>query len=358
MRISASGTENEPIRLKAGYIGHGKDVAIARSPGGPMFFRNPKTSYRRSLPKLSGSRLIDIEGGVSNIEVNGLRGFGFSSDGLIKFRSGGDISDIVVRNLGCVRMGRVLESMKGSRVTGLTVENCDAYEVVRGFARFRQLSNSVFRDLSLNAGGVDGGKSQICELISITAGKGILFENLTLRGTDNMLGVDTDDFGDWYVQGDGIVVERETSNIVIRNCHGSGFGDSAFDLKGRGITIEDSSTTDCKFGARIWSMGDNVIIRSHFRSPRPAGGNAGACLQNKGRVTLVDCHLQAGPGGAVFSVEGMEDDPERRIIVQGGAISLDRGGRLVIGNGAGRIELRDVAVNGELTNRAMDVTGR
>lgn len=353
--LRGSGDAANPIRIEVGYVGHLEDVHPARGPGRRLFFKNHAAwSTRRSAPEESGGRYLTLAGGVSHLRIAGFALEGAPADGFIKFRAAEQaesaFDDVSIQGISAVRVGRLLETTKGASVKGLLVEDCDVFEMVRGFARFHAITDSVLRNLYLDAAGVDGGGENVCQIIAIESGSNVLFENIVMRNAINMIKSTTKGSSGAYVQGDGIVCERATSNMVIRNCHGSGMGDSAFDLKTDGVLIEDSSAYRCKFGMRIWSFGSNVIRRCAIGGPRRTGGNQGACVQSLGRVDVIDSTLQAGPGAAVFSIGGKKDGAERLIRVIGGSIRMDGNASLVAGEATGRIELHDVAVNGTLSN--------
>src|SRR5262249_39519316 len=153
-----------------------------------------------------------------------------------------------------------------------------------------------------------------------------------------------------YVQGDGIVCERGTKNVTLRRCHGSGMGDAAFDLKTTDAVIEDSSTDSCKYGARIWSHSNNVIRRCDFRNPKSSGKIKGACIEAVGQVEVIDTKLQAGPGTVAIKLQPSKKGIDPVVRVRGGSIQLDGDAELAFANGAGVVELHQVAVNGVMTD--------
>jgi hypothetical protein len=361
--LGASGDAANPIRIEVGYIGHVDDIHPARGPGRRLFFKNPSAwSTRRSGAPAPANRYLTLQGGVSHVRIAGFGLEGTSVDGFVKFRVNegekATFTDVSIQRISAVRIGRLLETTDGASINGLLVEDCDAFEIIRGFARFRSLTDSVLRNLYLDGADVDGGGKNVCQMIAVEAGSNVLFENVIMRNAINMVGATTRGSGSGYVQGDGIVCERHTSSMVIRNCHGSGMGDSAFDLKTDGLLMEDSSAYGCKFGARIWSQGNNIIRRCAIGNPRTTGANEGACVQTVGRVDVVDCILQAGPGTAIFRIGRAKDGTESVIRVFGGSIRLDGNAALVAGDGPGTVELHDVAVNGALRNRNYAFDGK
>jgi hypothetical protein len=357
--LSQSGTAEKPIHLEVGYIGHAVDVQPQRGPGRHVFFKNPAASTRRGEAGNRGSRFLTLQNDVSYIRLAGFRLEGAPADGFVKFgtaREGSTFKDIVIQGISATNVGRLIESDPNTIINGLIVEDCDASQISRGFARFRTINDSVFRNLFLDAAAVDGGGPNICQLIHVDRGQNLVFANVIMRNAMNMIGPSVSGRSA-YVQGDGIVTERGTSQVVIRNCHGSGMGDAAFDLKTDGVTLEDCSAYRCKFGVRIWSNGNNSIRRCAIGNPRTTGGNRGACIQVGGRADVVDCVLQAGPGATIFSFNGERDAANRMIRVSGGSIRLDGDAALVDGPARGTLVLNDVVVNGSLRNETRDYRG-
>jgi hypothetical protein len=351
--LSASGTPEKPIRLEVGYVGHAVDVQPQRGPGRHVFFKNPAASTKRGASSNRGSRFLTLQNGASHLRLAGFRLEGASADGFMKFapaREASPFEDIVIQGLSATNVGRVIECEPDTVINGLIIEDCDAAQIARGFARFRTINESVFRNLFFDAAAVDPGGPNICQLIHVERGQKLAFTNVIMRNAMNMIGGGANGRGT-YVQGDGIVTERGTSDVVLRNCHGSGMGDSAFDLKATGVTLEDCSAYRCKFGVRLWSDGANLLRRCAIGNPRTTGGNRGVCIQIGGQADIVDCVLQAGPGTAVFSFNGEPDAANRAIRVFGGSIHLDGDAALVDGPARGTVELHDVVVNGALRNQ-------
>jgi hypothetical protein len=244
----------------------------------------------------------------------------------------------------------VIETDRGATLQNLIITDCRANGIVRGFARFRELSNATLRNLELDAANMDGGGKNVCQLISLAAGENILLENVVLRNALNQPPPPKEGKKKGYVQGDGVVCERKTRNITIRNCHASGMGDGGFDLKTTDVTIEDSSADSCKFGARIWAQGNNVIRRCDFRNPQTRGETKGACIQASGTLQIVDTKLQAGPGTSAIVVHKNSEQYDPVIHMQGGSIQLDGDAVVATANSSGVLELHDVMVNGVATN--------
>jgi parallel beta-helix repeat protein len=123
-------------------------------------------------------------------------------------------------------------------------------------------------------------------------------------------------------------------------------GDGGFDLKTTNVTIEDCTTDSCKFGARIWAAGNNVIRRCNFRNPVTRNETEGACIQAGGTLEIVDTKLQAGAGTAAINLSQKKDRASPMVVMRGGSIDTEGDGTVVHANGGGVLELHDVAVNG------------
>lgn len=325
--LTASGAPSRPVRIEAGY---GVGQTDMRPGGGGRFF----TASNAMRGRVGAPLRIN---GASYLQLAGFRVDGASADGVVKFGPGLS-SDVSIQGFSARNVGRVIETDRAAVVRNLTVESCDAFAIARGFARFWRLEQSTLRNLTLDANHVDLGGPNVTQLIAVTSGSDVTFENIQLRNAVNVRD---------YVQGDGLVCERGTRRFTVRNCRADGMGDGGFDLKTTDVTVEDCTASACKYGLRIWSMGRNVVRRCVIRDPRRYGAQSGACVEAHGRADFVDCQFQAGAGAAIFRLtNGGEAAPALRMV--GGSIRLDNGAQLVIGDPQGGVELQNVAVNGQV----------
>lgn len=337
--IQARGSARAPVRVEAG-------VAAASGAVKPMGGARHGFVNRK---RLAGAAPFRIAGGSAHLSLAGFNIEGAPADGFLKFMPGVS-TNIHVAGLQVREVGRVIETDRGAELRDVVIEACDATGLVRGFARFRALSNAVLRDLSLDAALRDGGGDQICQIIAIESGANVRFEGVNVRRAVNLR-------GDAYAQGDGIVCEARTRDFHFTDCHGAEMGDAAFDLKTVNVTLEDCTATQCKFGVRVWSTGRNVMRRCAITSPRRVGSTSGACVECKGRLEIVDSRLQAGAGAAIFRLD-QRGDGMGAIVMRGGSIQLDRGAALAVGEPGGVVELIDVAVNGQTQRRRVAVAER
>jgi hypothetical protein len=352
VRLAASGSPDDPIQVQAGLISGTDDLAAAARGEGPALFRSSRGWSLANFGKRKSSCYLAVTNGASHIRLSGFRVDGTGADGFVKFRAKQDqpqtFEDIVISRIDATNVGRIVESDKGATLRNVIIEDCRAVGIVRGFARFRTLTDSVLRKLDLDADHMDAGGRNVCQLIALSAGENIVFEDVVLRNAVN----DPRKSGkkEGYVQGDGIVCERGTRNVTLRRCHGSGMGDSAFDIKATDATIEDSSTDSCKYGARLWSDSNNVIRRCDFRNPQSSGKIKGACIEASGRLEVIDTKLQAGPGTVAIKLQQPKKGKDPVVHMRGGSIQLDGDAEVALANGAGVLELHQVAVNGVTTD--------
>jgi hypothetical protein len=353
-----AGTSDAPIIVMAGVVNEAGALALPSNGPTDAQFRSVAPWSVTEFNRGKGAPFfLGIEKGAAHILLAGFQMEGTSGDGFFKFRSGktksADFEDITFADIAGTNVGRVIESDEGSRLSNITIRDSRAFGIVRGFARFHDLSQSRFENLDLDANNLDAGAKNVCQLIAITKGSDIAFENITLR---NAISTKTlSDGSPGYTQGDGIVCEKGTSNIAIRNCHGSNMGDAAFDLKTKNVTIEKSGSDKCKFGARIWAMGNNLIRDCDFREPVSRGNSAGCCIQVTGQCEVVDTKLQAGDGTFAFGLNKLKSMEPPVIRMRGGSIELRNGATLAHSNVTGVIELHDVAVNGEMRSETIQV---
>lgn len=346
--IRSSGNQHDPVIIQAGLIADGNRVASAAD--ARPFFKSGRPWSVDNFKK-RGSSYFAITEGASHLQLSGFRIDGTPADGFFKFR-GKDptvYQDILISDIDARNVGRVIETEGGATLRNLTVSDCRAVGIVRGFARFRDLSDSVFRNMELDAANMDAGGSNVCQLIAVSAGQNLLFENITLRNAMNQPPPPKEGKKPGYVQGDGIVCERNTRNITIRNCHASHMGDGGFDLKTTNVTLEDCSADTCKFGARIWVPGDNVIRRCSFSNPVSRNDTQGACIQAGGTLEIEDSKLKAGPGTVAISLSHKKDRKPPHVVMRGGSIDTEGDEGVVHANGDGVLEVYDVAINGVRT---------
>ena len=357
--LRRAGAADAPIIVMAGVVNDAGLLALPEGDSADTQFRTVTPWSVAEFNRGKGAPFfVGIENGAAHIFLAGFCMQGTSGDGFFKFRSGktksADFDDFTFADISGTNVGRIIETDEGSRLSNITVRDCRAFGIIRGFARFHNLSQATFRNLDLDANNLDAGAKNVCQLIAIAKGSDILFENVKLR---NAISTKTlSDGSPGYTQGDGIVCEKGTSRITIRNCHGSNMGDAAFDLKTKNVTIEKSGSDNCKFGARIWVAGDNVIRDCDFRQPVNRGNSEGCCIQVTGQCDVVDTKLQAGDGTFAFGLNKLKSSEPPVIRMHGGAIDLQGTAALAHSNASGVIELHDVAVNGEMRCETIQVT--
>ncbi|WP_162917513.1 right-handed parallel beta-helix repeat-containing protein [Dongia deserti] len=351
IRIKASGDESNPVFLQAGLIADDNGVAAA-SKDVAAFFKSAQPWSVKDFGRRGSAYFALIEG-ASHLRVSGFHIDGTPADGFFKFRGKetATFRDIVISGLEARNVGRVIETDRGAMLQNLIVTDCRAIGIIRGFARFRHLSDSTLRNLELDAAKMDAGGRNVCQLIAVSEGKNLLFEDIVLRNAINEPPPPKEGKEPGYVQGDGIVCERKTMNVTIRNCHASSMGDGGFDLKTTNVTMEDCSSDSCKFGARLWAEGNNVIRRCDFRNPVSRNDTQGACIQAGGTLEIVDTKLHAGRGTVAISLSKKKNQNPPMVVMRGGSIEIEGNAKVAHASADGVLELQDVMVNGVKTSR-------
>ena len=347
LAIKASGDEDKPIFIQAGRIASHRELTALDADA--ILFKSAKPWSIAGSKR--GSSYLAIANGASHLRLSGFSIDGTPADGFFKFRAkqATTFSDIAISGVEARNVGRVIETERGAVLRNLLVSDCKVVGIVRGFARFRDLTDATFRNIELDAANMDGGGKNVCQLIALSAGENVLFENVTLRNAMNQPPPPKEGKHPGYVQGDGIVCERKTKNVTIRNCHASKMGDGGFDLKSTNVTIEDSTTDSCKFGARFWAAGNNVIRRCDFRNPVSRNETMGACVQAGGTLEIFDTKMQAGPGTVAVSLSYKKDQTPPLVVMRGGSVDTAGDGGVAHCNGTGVLEVHDVMINGTLT---------
>ena len=353
-RTSVTGAPDAPFLLA--FVTSNPPLAESNFNLAPPPFpvlRHLRTDFPvRDMPDPSGLPFLVFENSAY-LDVSGPFFHGAGAKGF--YRIHGPAKQLRFHNIRAHMAGRVIETDDTAEIDGLSVSNCTAYGVIRGFARFHGLSNALFDTLDLDAAGVDGGGTRVCQLISVVRGTDLKFRNVHLRNGINL--INAEERGSTYVQGDGVVLEEETSHASFENCHARDMGDAGFDLKCDGITLEQCSTARCKYGVRIWrARNENRLVSCHFSQPTPRPKNAAACLWVGGRASLEACHLKSAPGTSAIRFGKGPDTKERQVIMKGGDIDLSEGSTLLAGE-PGQLVLDHVRLNGSLTTGIARWTG-
>ena len=351
LRWEGGGTAEAPVHLLFGAPDGDGAVRPGSGLDDPpcltMAGIDPTTEDGRPNPK--GPAFAVLRDGMAHLRVTGPVVHRAGENGVFKVAEGALVTDLGFRKIHASRAGRVIDTAKDSHVDGVEISDCTARGLIRGFARFRSLDNGGFRDLDLDADHLDGGGGAVCQILYVGRGRNLRFERIRLANAVNQLGAL--ERGSDYIQGDGIVLEEDTFDARIEDCHASNMGDGGFDLKTNGVQLTGCSATGCKLGIRIWSHHpDNRIEACQVSEPVSRPGNEGACIWLAGSVTLRDCLLETHGNMPPFRF-GKGQDPDRlaELRMEGGQIRKDPGTDLVKG-APGRLELIDVLLDDQVVN--------
>lgn len=351
--ITAQGSAEQPAHLAFGLMQ--ADGGLAPAPRtAPAQLRMARAGFpRQAAPEPYGKPYMILTD-PSQVELSGPRFDGCGAKGF--FRLVGAGQGLAFSDLHARMAGRAIETEAGSRFSDVVIARSTVYGAIRGFARFHELSAARFVDLDLDAGGIDGGGKRVCQLISVRAGSDLRFERVHLRRAVNLL--DAEARGSTYVQGDGVVLEEDTSGATFVDCHARGFGDAGFDMKCDGIRFLRCSVRGCKYGVRVWrDAPGNLLEMCTISDPVPRPDNAAACLWVGGQVTLRHCALSTAPEAAVIRFGKGPDTKERVVRMTGGRIEIPPGGALLAGE-PGRLEMTEVMLGPERVTGVATWTGR
>lgn len=350
---TGSGTMDMPISIRFEHIDEGEHADPDRP---PMFLMIGNETELGALPDLGGDPFVEFGPGTGNIHISGPAYDRSGGRGFFRFNSQEPIQNIKISDIHATNIGRAVESVSNSHIDGLLVENCSAKGIVRGFARFRSIDNAEFRNLDLDADFQDGGGRRVCQIISVTKGNNLMFSGVKLANAINQ--INAEERGSTYIQGDGLVLEEETSDVMIEDCHASEMGDGGFDLKSDGVNLRDCTAIRCKYGIRIWSQNpNNLIERCEVTEPVTRPHNGGACLWLGGYVTVRDSELHAlGRMPIVRFADGIEEDEPAEILFENCKISFRPWSSIARGT-PGYVEFVNSEVNGSLTNGRYEWTG-
>lgn len=348
MRLEGGGTAEAPVHLVFGAPDGTGSVRPGQGLGDPpclvLAGVAPTTETGRPNPK--GPAFAILRDGLVHLRVTGPVVHRAGENGVFKVAEDAQVGGLGFHQIHASRVGRVIDTARGSHVDGVELSDCTARGLIRGFARFRSLDNGVFRDLELDADRLDGGGGAVCQILYVGRGRNLRFERIRLANAVNALGAI--ERGSLYIQGDGIVLEEDTYDARIVDCHAIGMGDGGFDLKTNGVQLVGCSATRCKLGIRIWSHHpSNLIEACHVRNPVSRPGNEGACIWLAGSVTLRDCLLETEGDMPAFRF-GKGQDPDRpaRLRMEGGTIRKAPDAPLVKGT-PGTLDLVEVVMDGK-----------
>jgi hypothetical protein len=353
----AGGTAEAPLYLTFGRVSDPDGFSLAASQDDAAVFRmigNETEPGER--PNVRGRPFVTFGPASSNLSIAGPAYDRSGANGFFSIEADGELRNLTFSDIHARQAGRVIETDGGTSLDGLTVERCSAVGLIRGFARFRDLSNAEFRDLDLDADFLDGGGGQVCQIIAVVRGRNLTFRRVRLANAINSLGAE--ERGSPYIQGDGLVLEEDTHDIRIEDCHASEMGDGGFDLKSEGVHMIGCTTTRCKLGIRIWSHHPGNLIESCVMTePVSRPGNDGSCLWLAGNLTARDCTLHATEDMSPIRFgSGPDGTGDATLKIEGGEITHSQAATLVTGS-AGDLELENVLVNGVATSGRYRWTG-
>lgn len=351
--VSVAGTDNAPFRLHFGTMRDDGGVDPVGQ-GHPPLLRMSGAAFPTQVQPDPGGQPFVVLNDAKNLEVRGPSFEGSGAKGF--FRLQGDGNGLIFSDVHARMAGRVIETEKGTRLRGVEIRDSSAYGLIRGFARFHDLSDAVFSGLDLDAGGVDGGGTRVCQIISIIKGTNLLFDRVHLRRAVNL--INAEERGSTYIQGDGIVLEENTARARFIGCHARDMGDAGFDMKCDGIHFEGCSMRRCKYGVRVWRDNpENRLVMCTITDPAPRPRNAAACVWLGGQVTLEGCQLSTVPDSAAIRFGKGHETDTRVATMIGGSISTKAGGDVLAGE-PGRLILDGVDLDGERISGTLEWTGR
>lgn len=349
--LNAGGTDEAPLDLRLGSVTTAGNFELPTSLEDRALFRmTGNETGPDERPDVGGDPFIVLGPACSNLQIIGPRYDRSGGRGFFRLDTDSLLTNLVFAGIHARTAGRVIESTDGTLVDGLLVEQCSALGLIRGFARFRDLSNAEFRDLDLDADLLDGGGNAVCQIIKVNRGQNLTFRRLRLANAVNILGAE--ERGSGYIQGDGLVLEEETSAVLIEDCVALGMGDGGFDLKSEGVHMRNCTTIGCKYGVRIWSHDPtNLLENCSLREPVRWPGNDGACLWVAGTLTASDCLFESAGNMSPIRFGSSPDDdaPDPTLRLEGGEIVFSEGAGLIAGE-AGTLVLENVVVNGVETS--------
>ncbi|QAX96197.1 hypothetical protein [Vibrio phage vB_VmeM-Yong XC32] len=250
---AVNGTEDDPITFCGSAVTDTTELHAAAKGKGPIFHGGAEAPMR-----LGDSKGVDF----LRVERDHYKFLGLNlvNAGYFLTIRNRPVTGITVAD--CQTYGTELVFSCGagdSDVTGLDVSNFIAGNVSGGFGLFRNGKKLSFSDVHVSHSeettdvfglkfGAAGDASSVVEEI--------LVRDSSFTGGYNFNGSPS------YVQGDGIIAEIGTSEIDIDNVRISLYGDAAIDLKSTNARIKRADIQRCKYGIKLWGLGENLIENS------------------------------------------------------------------------------------------------
>ncbi|QXT39450.1 hypothetical protein [Gymnodinialimonas ceratoperidinii] len=351
--LNAGGTQDAPLEVQIGLAAGTGEIDVSTSLQEPAVLRmTGNETGPDERPDVGGDPFFVLGPECSNLHITGPNFDRSSGKGFFNLDADGALTNLVFDKIHARTAGRVIEAKEETRIDGLLIEHCSALGLIRGFARFRDLSNAEFRDLDLDADHLDGGGNLVCQILKVNRGENLTFRRVRLANAVNQLGAE--ERGSSYIQGDGIVLEEETRAVLIEDCHAEGMGDGGFDLKTEGVRLTNCTTRRCKYGVRIWSHNPgNLLEGCSLKEPVRWPRNDGSCLWLAGTLTARDCLLESAEDMSPIRFGSSPDDdaPEPNLRLEGGEVIFSEGTDMITGE-AGTLILENVAINGVETSGA------
>lgn len=356
--LQFGGTEDTPRTLAFGVTPQSsQSFAPIDRHTPPRYIMRGNETLPGERPNVRGAPFIVLGRDSSHLRINGPSFERSGANGFFNLDAGTTLKNLVFSDIHARQSGRVIEVERGTRVEQLLIERCTALGLVRGFARFHDLSDAEFRDLDLDADFLDGGGGAVCQILKVDSGAGLHFSGIKLANAVNAIGAE--ERGSSYIQGDGIVLEEKTSDISIADCHAEGMGDGGFDLKSRRVHMNNCTTFGCKLGIRIWSHSDeNLIEDCTMLDPVSRPQNEGSCLWLAGTLTARNCIMRATDDMSPIRFgSGPDGVGDANLKIQGGEIEFEDEATLITGS-EGTVTLESVKVNGVEQSGRFKWTGR
>lgn len=222
---------------------------------GDIFLRIEKNNYL-----VSGLQIAHAESFIT-IRVNPVSGL------LVENIQGGNIRGVIANGAG------------DSDGSDLAFNNMVFY-AGGYFATVVKGSNISFTDCHWDSDGFQSGAGIYGIKAGTSAGtsalSGLFVDRCSFKGGYDLDGTPG------YVQGDGIIMEKDVADVVASNTSCDAFGDGGFDFKSQIVLITNCRATTCKYGFKLWGI-DNIVGRHLY-----GGACTRAAIQIPGFATIYD----------------------------------------------------------------------
>lgn len=295
--ITSGGTAGHPVTITGeDSAGNAMRAMFAGDRNDP--YVSP-TSVPAGVSYNAGHQVFGLGNGADNLVFENMS-FQDVGDGAI--RIGGDVSNLVVRDIDATNVQRFIEDLASgtaatATISGLTVQNVQINGYSKGSIRLQYDTHDVhIMDVQGDSQHQDGDNFAIGVHLDGTV-HDVTFDRVSMRNAQ--------DTTHSYWNGDGFATEGGAYNITYNDVISSGNTDAGFDIKSANTVLNRVISEDNARDFRLWAQ-DTVVNDPSSISPNLRGGSQGSqnhvWLEQFASATINHMLLSDNNGGAAINL--------------------------------------------------------